>query len=129
MENGRAVVYGSPGYYGWLGEDAPEQHNCDQMGCGMIHVLWRGKIDGASEKTGETTAAILSCPTCGEEWHWPTRPAEKAGGLAACPWQNGDTWHCRCGAANTAETCSNCKRARADEWGDVPAEKAGGEQP
>lgn len=30
-----------------------------------------------SEKAGET-AAIQVCPTCGAEWHWPTRPAEKA---------------------------------------------------
>lgn len=39
---------------------------------------------------------------------------------AVRPWQNGDTWHCRCGAANMGEKCTNCKRLRADEWGDVP---------
>lgn len=36
------------------------------------------------------------------------------------PWRNGDTWHCRCGAANTGESCTNCQRLRRDEWGDVP---------
>ncbi len=39
---------------------------------------------------------------------------------AGTPWRNGDTWHCRCGAANTQESCTNCQRKRCDEWGDVP---------
>ncbi len=55
IKNGKAIVYGIPAEYSFLPEDHPDQHNCDEMGCGQAHVLWRGQTDEALEN------AAVSC--------------------------------------------------------------------
>ena len=38
------VVMGTPTHNEELAEDAPEQHDCDEMGCGSDHVLARFRV-------------------------------------------------------------------------------------
>lgn len=45
LSNGRTVVVlASP--HRDEPEDHPDSHNCDAMGCGSSHVIWRGRLAG-----------------------------------------------------------------------------------
>lgn len=59
VKGSRAVVYGNPAVLP-LPEDHEAQHNCDRMGCGMTHVLWRGPID----KESAPKASVFPGWTC-----------------------------------------------------------------
>lgn len=105
--------------------DTPEnQAECDKCPA----VTERDRLRAALVKHGTHATGCANQRNVGEcscgLWAALSGEPNSAPETAGEPWKVGDTWHCRCGAANTAERCTNCKRARADEWGDGRAKKA-----
>lgn len=64
VKEGTAIVYGIPVEYFFLPEDHPDQHNCDEMGCGLAHVLWRGPIDEAVQGSPSPCQHERTKPGC-----------------------------------------------------------------
>jgi hypothetical protein len=49
IKGNQIIVVGVPYEYENLSDDDPRHHNCDVMGCGWEHVLWRGTLPGSDK--------------------------------------------------------------------------------
>lgn len=72
VSNGRtAIVLASP--HRGEPEGHPDSHNCDQMGCGSSHVIWRGRVTPFPARTDEwveSTAENLVTTMTGDPDAW-----------------------------------------------------------